>query len=117
MKSHMCRSRAARALVRGARSACCVPTRACGAGQHVHKGDGTYGSAPAARAAKPGHRRVHRAPLRHRSERSAHRRMNEELRVQSEQIDALTTKNEVILDELRRLKSTLQLHLGGYATP
>ena len=43
--------------------------------------------------------------------------MNEELRVQSEQIDALTTKNEVILDELRRLNSTLQLHLGGYATP
>ena len=43
--------------------------------------------------------------------------MNEELRVQSEQIDELTQKNERIFDQLRRLKSTLQLHPGGYATP
>ena len=44
--------------------------------------------------------------------------MNERLRVQTEQIDELTRKNEHILDQLRRLKSTLQLHPGpgGYAT-
>ena len=43
--------------------------------------------------------------------------MNERLRVQTEQIDELTRKNEHILDQLRRLKSTLQLHPGGYVTP
>ena len=43
--------------------------------------------------------------------------MNERLRVQTEQIEELTRKNEHILDQLRRLKSTLQLHPGGYATP
>lgn len=43
--------------------------------------------------------------------------MNERLRVQTEQIDELTRKNEHMLDQLRHLKSTLQLHPGGYATP
>ena len=37
--------------------------------------------------------------------------------MQSEQIDELTQKNEHILNQLRRLESTLQLHPGGYATP
>ena len=73
-----------------------------------------YG-APARHAHQSLARTARTFAMRHRSERTARGCMNAKLRVQKEQIDELTERNERILEQLKLLKNAV--HPSGYSTP
>jgi hypothetical protein len=81
---------------------------------HALKRRCAYG-APARHAHQSLARTARTFAMRHRSERTARGCMNAKLRVQKEQIDELTERNERILEQLKLLKNAV--HPSGYSTP